>query len=194
MKISSTHTGGPRLGGDEAEMTAWWTQAIADHKAMGCRYIIVPSIGIGDTIESVQAICDHFNKVGAMCKAEGIIFGYHNHAGEFKKIGDQVIMDYLIENTSSDVCFELDVYWANRGGQDPVAYINKYAGRFPLLHIKDESVIGDSGELNFEAIYNAAYAQGMKDYYVEVERYSPYPPEECVQKSFDFLEVATYVK
>ena len=195
MKVSSTHTGGPRLTEDnEAEVMAWWKQAIADHKAMGCRYIVIPSFRFGDTIESLQAVCDYFNKVGAMCKAEGIVFGYHNHANEFNKIGDRVLMDYLIENTSADVVYELDVYWAKQGGQDPAAYIEKYAGRFPLLHIKDDSVIGDSGKIDFAAIFAAAYKQGMKDYYVEVEEYSPYPPAECVERSFTFLNAASYVK
>ena len=195
MKVSSTHTGGPRLGDTpEEEITAWWTRAIADHKAMGCRYIVIPSFRFGDTIESLQAVCDYFNKVGAMCKAEGVVFGYHNHANEFNKIGDQVIMDYMIENTSSDVVYELDVYWAKEGGQDPAAYIEKYAGRFPLLHIKDDSIVGSSGKLNFESIFTAAYKQGMKDYYVEVEEYQLPLPADCVARSFDFLEAAPYVK
>jgi len=196
MKVSSCHIGGPKFGdGKDAEAEAWWTKAIADHKAMGCRYIVIPGIGMGETVESLQSVADHFNKVGAMCKAEGIKFGYHNHSGEFKTIGDHVILDYLIENTDpACVGFELDVYWAKEGGQDPVAYLNKYPGRFPVLHIKDDSVIGDSDKIDFEPIFNAAYKQGMKDFFVEVEQYSPYPPKECVERSFTFLESATYVK
>jgi sugar phosphate isomerase/epimerase len=195
MKVSSTHTGGPgNWRNDEAGAMEWWKKSIADHKAMGCRYIVIPGIGHGDTVESVQAVCDYFNKIGAMCKAEGLTFGYHNHSGEFKLVGDKAILSYMIENTSSDVNFELDVYWAKQGGQDPVEYINKYAGRFPLLHIKDDSVIGESGKIDFEPIFAAAYKQGMKDYYVEVEQYSPYPPEVCVERSFTFLDTATYVK
>jgi sugar phosphate isomerase/epimerase len=88
----------------------------------------------------------------------------------------------------------MDVYWVAQGGADPVAYLNKYAGRFPVLHIKDAEIIGASGTMDFGPIFDAAYAQGMKDYYVEVERYGSLPPEVCVQKSFDFLEAATYVK
>ncbi len=198
MKVSSTHTGGPRLSGeiDEAQITAWWTQCIADHKAMGCRYIIVPSppMRIGDTIDSIQPVCDYFNKVGAMCTAAGIKFGFHNHSREFNMIEGVRWMDYVIEHTNpADVCFELDVYWAKEGGVDPAAYITKYAGRFPLLHIKDVDIIGASGQIDFEPIFNAAYAQGMQDYYVEVEQY-PMPAEVCVQRSFDFLNVAPYVK
>jgi sugar phosphate isomerase/epimerase len=189
MKVSSCHIGGGRVQDD-----AWWTKAIADHKEMGCRWIVIPSFRLGETVEELAAACEYFNRVAAMCTAAGIGFGYHNHSAEFKTVGDVVIYDYMIENTAPEVAFEMDVYWVKQGGADPVAYMAKYPGRFPVLHIKDDSVIGDSGKIDFETIFTAAYAQGMKDYYVEVEQYSPYPPEVCVQKSFDFLEVAPYVK
>jgi sugar phosphate isomerase/epimerase len=189
LKVTSCHIGGGREMDD-----AWWTQAIADHKAMGCKYIVIPSFRLPGTVEEMAALCAYFNHVAAMCKAEGIIFGYHNHNAEFKTLDDgQVIFDYMIANTTSDVVFEMDVYWVKEGGADPVAYLNKYAGRFPVLHIKDDDIIGASGKIDFEPIFNAAYAQVMQDYYVEVERY-PLPAEVCMQKSFDFLEVAPYVK
>jgi sugar phosphate isomerase/epimerase len=187
MKVSSCHIGGGQPQSDE-----WWTKAIADHKAMGCRYLVIPSFNFGQTVAELQASCDYFNHVAEMANAEGLLLGYHNHDGEFGKIEDQVIYEYLLDNTSG-VAFELDVYWAQKGGQNPAELINKYAGRFPVLHIKDESIIGDTGEIDFEAIFNAAYAQGMKDYYVEVERYT-LPAEICVEKSFDFLNAAAYVK
>jgi sugar phosphate isomerase/epimerase len=129
-----------------------------------------------------------------MANERGLEFGFHNHAKEFEKRDGEVIMDYLINNTDpANVFYELDVYWALKGGVDPTEYINKFAGRFPVLHIKDESIIGETGELDFRAIFDAAYAQGMKDYYVEVEKYT-LPPLNCVEKSYDFLYGADFVK
>ncbi len=189
MKISSCHIGGGRQQDD-----AWWTQAIADHKAMGCRYIVIPSFRLGATLAEIDEMCAYFNHVGAMCKAQGIVLGYHNHSAEFRVVEGEVIYDRMLAVTTPDVVFEMDVYWVKEGGADPVAYLNKYAGRFPLLHIKDDSIIGSSGKMNFETIFGAAYDQGMTDYYVEVEQYELPSPEECVQKSFDYLEVAPYVK
>lgn len=40
--------------------------------------------------------------------------------------------------------FELDVYWAVMGQQDPVEWMENYPNRFKLLHIKDRWIIGDS--------------------------------------------------
>jgi sugar phosphate isomerase/epimerase len=193
MKVSSCHVGKNWEPENEAEIMAWWDKTMDDHKAMGCRYIVMPGVNLGETLEWTGQICGYWNKLGAMAKAKGMAFGYHNHSHEFDVIEDQVNYEYMLANTSADVFFELDVYWAQQGGHNPVELLNKYAGRFPVLHIKDESIIGDSGELDFEAIFNAAYAQGMKDYYVEVERYI-LPAEICVEKSFDFLNAAPYVK
>jgi len=190
LKITSCHIGGGRQQDD-----AWWAQAIADHKAMGCKYIMVPSFHLGETTAELATMCEYFNHVAALTGAEGITFGYHNHGARdaFKTVEGVVVYDYMLENTSKDVNFEMDVYWVKDGGADPVAYLKKYAGRFPVLHIKDDDIIGASGKIDFGPIFEAAYAQGMKGFYVEVEQY-PMPAEVCVERSFDFLDVAEYVK
>ena len=47
--------------------------------------------------------------------------------------------------------------------------LKKYPRRIEMLHIKDEFVIGESGTINFEAIFNQFYKNGMKNYVVEIE-------------------------
>jgi sugar phosphate isomerase/epimerase len=47
--------------------------------------------------------------------------------------------------------------------------------------------------MDFKPIFEAAYAQGMKDFYVEVEKYN-FEPIDSVQKSFEYLNKASYVK
>jgi sugar phosphate isomerase/epimerase len=89
--------------------------------------------------------------------------------------------------------FENDVFWTQEGGADPVEYLKKYPKRIKLLHIKDETVIGKSGKLDFKAIFEQFYANGGKDWYVEVERYDG-TPQEDVQQSYEFLAKAAYVK
>lgn len=194
MTVTSAHVGHAWDPEKEQEIIAWWDQALDTHKAAGCRYVIQPSFPIGETIEDIKAYCDYFNRIGQMAKDKGMRFGFHNHAGEFVKIGDTTILDYMIENTDPElVTYELDVYWAVKGGVDPVAYINQYPTRIGLLHIKDESVIGESGTIDFEKIFQAAYANNIKEYYVEVERYT-LPAENCVARSYDFLETSPFVK
>ncbi|MCD8101160.1 MAG: sugar phosphate isomerase/epimerase [Alistipes sp.] len=194
MSVSSAHLGHPYDAENEQEVMDWWDLALDTQVAAGCRYAIMPSFPIGDTLDDIKLYADYWNRVGEMANGKGIRFGFHNHNREFEQRDGHVIMDYLIENTDPDkVFYELDVYWAQVGGTDPVAYIEKWGSRIPVLHIKDESIIGESGNLDFKAIFDAAYAQGMKDYYVEVEKYT-LPPENCVQKSFDYLYNADFVK
>ena len=138
--------------------------------------------------------CDYFNTVGYKTAAASIAFGYHNHDFEFRKIDDQVIYDYMLKNVSPNhVFFEADVYWIMKGGYNPVDYMKNYADQIKVLHIKDEKEIGASGEMDFQSIFEQAKANNIKDWYVEVERYTNNNPEESVQQSFDFLNKAPYV-
>lgn len=194
MKVESAHLGINYDPARDAEIMEWWNTALDAQAAVGCKYAIMPSFPIDTTLEGIKVYCDYFNRIGEMAKAKGLKFGFHNHAGEFAKIGDQVILDYMIANTDPDkVCYELDVYWAIKGGADPVAYINKYPDRITLLHIKDESTIGESETIDFAPIFEALYANNHTDFYVEVERYT-LPPDNCVSRSFDFLNTSSCVK
>lgn len=194
MKVASAHLGQSYTPETETAVMEWWKQALDAQAEVGCSYAVQPSFPIGETLDSIKLYCDYFNKVGEMAKSRGLRFGFHNHAKEFEKRDDQVILDYMIANTDpTNVMFELDVYWATKGGVDPIAYINKYKGRIPLLHIKDEQAIGASGTIDFAPIFTAAYDNGMESYFVEVERYTK-SPEEDVAQSFAFLQNAPYVK
>ena len=87
----------------------------------------------------------------------------------------------------------MDVYWVYKGGQKAVEYFNKYPKRFELLHIKDEKEVGASGEIDFKSIYDNLAKAGTKFAIVEVEQYG-YEPLVSVQKSFDYLNSAPFVK
>ena len=63
----------------------------------------------------------------------------------------------------------MDVYWAVMGQQDPIEWLKKYPNRIKVLHIKDRAILGESGMMNFENIFRQAYANGIKDYFVELD-------------------------
>lgn len=194
MELTSSHVGIQYDPEREEEIMKQWDLVFDTHVAAGCKYLIMPWFKPGETLEDIKVYSDYFNTLAVKAKAKGLQFGFHNHAAEFEQRDGVMIMDYFIENAVPEMKFQLDVYWANKGGVDPVEFIRKHGKKICLLHIKDESILGDTGELDFEAIFNAAYAEGITDYYVEVERYTPLPAEGCVQKSFDYLDVAPYVK
>jgi len=195
MKMTSAHIGGPNYTKEtHKEAMDWWKKALEDHLAVGCRFLVKPSMPMPKTMDEVKLWCDFYNAIGEITTASKVQFGYHNHDREFAKIDDGIIYDLMLKNTDpKKVFFEMDVYWVMRGGFKPVDYMTKYPDRFPVLHIKDEKEIGESGQLDFKSIYETAYKNGLKDSFVEVERYN-FDPIESVRRSYKFLNDASYVK
>jgi len=195
MKMTSAHLGGPNYTKEtHQEAMDWWKKALEDHLEVGCKFIVKPSMPMPKTMDELKMWCDFYNSIGEMTAASKVRFGYHNHDREFAKIGDDIIYDLMIKNTDpKKVFFEMDVYWVMRGGCKAVDYMNKYPDRFPVLHIKDEKEIGESGLIDFKSIYETAYKNGLKDSFVEVERYN-FEPVVSVKKSYEYLNAAPYVK
>lgn len=175
MDIISSHVRATFDPEDVEGTIAAWGKVFDDHQAMGCKYAILPSYRFTTTdVEKMMAECDLLNKVGEEANARGLKFGYHNHSQEFDTIPgtDQLVEDFLIANTDPDkVFFQMDVYWITQGGQDPVDYLQKYPDRFQVLHIKDDYVIGESGKIDFQAIFTQFYENGKEDWFVEIEEY-----------------------
>ncbi len=117
-------------------------------------------------------------RAGREAQRFGLTFYYHNHDFEFVRFDGQYALDLLF--SAADPAFlkaELDTYWVKRGGEDPVAYIRKFAGRLPLLHLKDinadpsnpRDVILGEGALDFGAILAEGDAAGVHWYIVEMD-------------------------
>lgn len=197
MKVSSAHLGQAFAKGNETKVLDWWKVATEAHLAAGMPYMVMPWMPVGEKSElaELQRYCDYFNQVGEITNEAGIKFGFHNHAGEFKKIGEHVIYDYMLANTDPDkVMYQLDVYWCVMGEKDPVEYLKNFQDRILLTHIKDEKEIGASGMMDFEAIFKQMNANKIKDWYVEVERYTNNDPKASVKESFNYLNQASYVR
>jgi len=200
LKVLSSHLNKPLTdeelsSGNYFESLKWWDKCIADHKAAGMTYIVMPWLSVPKTVKDLKTYCEYFNEVGKRCRQNGMYFGYHNHTQEFEKVEDQVIMyDYMIENTNPEyVFFEMDVYWTVMGKNSPVDYFKKYPGRFKVLHIKDHREIGQSGMVGFDAIFKNAGTAGVEHIVVEMEGATT-TIEEGLKISVDYLIKAPFVK
>jgi sugar phosphate isomerase/epimerase len=149
-------------------------------------------------------MADVFDKTGEKCHQAGIQFGYHNHNLDFKTFGGEMAFDLLMRLTSPQrVKIELDCYWVARAGKDPVGIMQRYAGRIPLLHIKDmkpglaptTSLSQGSdgfaevgrGSIDWKRVFKAAPEAGVKHYFVEQDK-CPGPPLESARISFEYLK------
>lgn len=199
MKVISSHatktlSETELASGDFTESLKWWDECIATHKAAGMKYIVTPWMDVPKTLKDLETQCRYLDAVGAKCRQQGIVYGYHNHSHEFRKVEDKVMYDYMLEHTNPEnVFFEMDVYWAVMGQVSPVDYFNKYAGRFKALHIKDHREIGQSGMVGFDAIFNNSKVAGLQYIFVELEetRNDIYTG---LQQSIDYLKKASFVK
>lgn len=201
MKVLSSHcsrmlTEEELASGELTEALHWWDQCIADHKAAGMKYIVFPWLGVPETVNDLDLYCRYFDEIGKRCKAQGILFGYHNHAHEFQKVeGKEVMYDYMLQHTNPEyVFFQMDVYWVVRGQNSPVDYFNKYPGRFRMLHIKDHREIGQSGMVGYDAIFKNIETAGAEDIVAEIENYSTPDVLNSVETSLNYLLDAAFVK
>jgi sugar phosphate isomerase/epimerase len=114
-----------------------WDRLVASTKELGSSAIAVPIAFYTDRA-SVLEYARALDRYGERCRRQGLRFYYHNHFHEFQVVEGQTIMDLLLEHTDGDlVSFELDTYWAARGGADPAEWLLKLGPRCDLTHQKD---------------------------------------------------------
>src|SRR6202012_726089 len=117
----------------------------------GMDYIVVPHLdgNFLKTVDDFKKIAAKLNTAAAICKKEGLKFGYHNHNFEWKVVDGTTFYDTILKDTDPEtVKMEMDLYWVVRTGQDPVSIIKAHAGRFFAFHIKDMDK--DNHNLNTE--------------------------------------------
>jgi sugar phosphate isomerase/epimerase len=162
-------------------------------KALGVEYLVCGNVpGAFDknktlSLEDFRHAAKLFNEWASKLRAAGLSFAYHNHDYEFHLYDGKPAYDALIAGTQPGLAdFEIDVFWVKRGGQDPVAYLERFPVRFRLVHLKDMrkgTPVGDfsvgtsdeasvplgQGILDIPLILRAAKRAGVKRYYVEDE-------------------------
>lgn len=167
-------------------------------KGVGQEYLTVSSFSHKDvkTPGDYKRVAERFNKGGEICKKMGIKLGYHNHNTEFDPLNGGISgYDVLLKETDPALLkMELDLYWAVRGGQDPVEMFKKYPGRFEMWHVKDmdksksnrNTEIGN-GSIDFKRIFANAKLSGMKHFYMEQENFDM-DPIESITKSSSYIK------
>jgi len=141
------------------------------------------------------------NERGAALKPLGVKVGYHNHNVEFAPIGKTNGWQILVAETDPAlVSFEIDTGWIATSGLDPVAFLKQHKGRVAQLHVKDVAAgntvnytlsmkpaeVG-SGTLDWARILPAAYAAGVRNFYVEQEPPFAIPRMDAVAKAYGYL-------
>ncbi len=183
LKVAGTHIQTATLRDDELPKT------IEFHRAIGCKYLIVPGDRDFTDPEKCQALADTFNTAAAALKPEGMYCGFHNHKGEFAEHQGRTFWELFAERTSTDVILQLDVGWAQDAGVDPVKEIRKYPGRIRTAHFKPTVLEGDEGKtailgrdsVDWSSVIQACRASGGTEWFIIEQEYYPdgKTPMEC---------------
>ena len=196
-------------------------------QAVGVKYVVIPYLvddrrpgaarWKGEDVKNPTY--DLIKAVGEGAQARGMHLLYHNHDFEFKKVENgEFGLDFLYSSIPADLLqTELDECWVKYAGQDPVAYLQKYTGRAPVVHSKDYYVEGEQvgdpyaliglnedekksnsafefrplgcGVQDVAALMNAAEAAGSKWLIVEQDQPSMgKTPMECVAMSMEYVK------
>ena len=118
---------------------------------LGQTYVVLPSYETQTSLDGYKKLADTFNEIGASAQKNGIRFAFHNHGNGLKEMQGKIPLDLLLEQTDpKTVYLQMDIYWTTAGGIDPVALLDKYPGRYRLMHLKDMKKLahfsGDGGD------------------------------------------------
>lgn len=153
------------------------------------------------TLDDFKRDGELLNRIGEQTRKAGIQLAYHNHNAEFKKFNGVPGYDELLRVTDPKlVAMEMDVGWVKAAGHDPAGYLTRYPGRFQLLHIKDLKPVGSNtsmemtsveigqGAVDWQSVFKAARATGVKAGYVEQEPPFVRPALESAKISYKYLQ------
>jgi len=162
-------------------------KVLENAKKFSAKYVMcawIPHKGNKFDIENVKEAVAVFNAAGKLLKDEGITLAYHAHGYEFRPYKNDTLFDYMADNAEY-FAFEMDVYWVQHGGADPLALLNKYPDKFVLFHLKDmeEGVVGNNtgqedvetnvvlgtGQVDIEGIVKRGRELGVEYMFIEDE-------------------------
>ncbi len=195
LKIVITHISWERLVAQPA-------QVIEQHRILGCPNVAVGAMPLEYRADEAGYLrfAREAELVGRKLSEAGLSFSYHNHSFEFAHFGKKTGLQILYE--AADPMYlmaELDTYWIQHGGADPVEWILKMKGRMPVIHLKDMRVTADGwnvtqvmaevgeGNLNWRDILSACRDAGVSWYAVEQD-ICPGDPFQSLKISYEHLK------
>lgn len=202
--LAKNHLTTISVGADYKDLETNVQAVVANATAFGAKYVMCAWVphSAAFTIDDANKAIAVFNKAGKILKENGITFCYHAHGYEFGPYHNGTLFNYMASKMNPAYAnFEMDVFWVKHPGQEPIALLKKYPGRFPLMHLKDRkpgtpgnqdgraddesNVVLGAGDVGIADIMKVAKKYGVKYYFIEDE--SPRSMEQ-VPQSLAFLK------
>ncbi|MFZ5971131.1 MAG: sugar phosphate isomerase/epimerase family protein [Bacteroidota bacterium] len=193
------------IGADFNDLEKDASKVLQNAKAWGVNYVVcywIPHNGDDFTVADMNRAIGVLGNAGKLLSDNGVQLCYHPHGYEFRPHAQGTLFDYLATSVDKKhLQFEMDVFWIKHPGQDPVALLKKYNGRFELMHLKDRkpgtqgnafgradvetNVVLGTGDVGIAAIMKEAKAAGVKHFFIEDESSRS---EQQIPQSLAFLK------
>jgi sugar phosphate isomerase/epimerase len=185
LKIVATHIGFDLIRDEPATV-------IAEHEVWGCRHVAIG--GMPQEYRSADGFARFAKDASAAARPlvdAGLTFSYHNHSFELERFDDRTGLQILAEDSDpATFSFEVDTYWIQHGGANPVTWLERLHDRMHIVHLKDLAMKGGEqrfsevgqGNLEWEPILAACRAAGIEWYLIEQDR--------CDGNPFDSLKLS----
>ncbi len=110
-------------------------------EVMVCPYLM-PDLRPADTA-GWQDLGRRLAAVAGKVRPRGFRFAWHNHDFEFVALPDGSLpIQHILADPAVEL--ELDVAWVVRAGADPLPWVEGYADRLALVHVKDIAPAGSN--------------------------------------------------
>jgi sugar phosphate isomerase/epimerase len=143
------------------------------------------------SLDALDRGAERLNRCAELVRGRQMALGYHNHWWEFESRDGWTPMTSLLERVEPDVFLEVDIYWLQTAGLDPVETLAELGSRVRRLHVKDgpcvqgvpQTALGD-GRVDLAAVLAAA---PQADWHVvELDEYAG-QMFEAVEASYGYL-------
>jgi sugar phosphate isomerase/epimerase len=185
LKIVATHIPYQRIC-DEAQAV------IDEHKLWNCRHVAIG--GLPQEYRSEEGFVRFAREASLAVRPlidAGLTFSYHNHSFELQRFAGRTGMQMLVEESDAQAfSFEIDTYWIQHGGANPVTWLRTLRERMHIVHLKDMSIEGSKqlfaevgeGNLEWEAILEACRQAHIEWYIIEQDT--------CQRDPFESLQIS----
>ena len=205
LAVNSTHFDWDSVINPDQKGVRPFSEVLDKANDASINHLVIPYLADKNrkTLDDYKLVCERCNKGAEQAKKAGIQLSYHNHSFEFQPMeGGVTGYETMIKEFSPDMHFEVDVFWIQLGGKNPVDMIRQLKGRVSQLHLKDlnQSIkapmysgvpqeafeeLGD-GVIDMEPIIEVAAEAGVKHCHVEQD-HSPHPIK-SIQQSMACLK------
>lgn len=170
-----------------------WARALDDAAEAGHEYVVIAWIPeqVRPDLDGWRRTAALLSDAGEQARAAGLRFAYHNHDFEFGEMEGRVPFDVFLEASDPELVeIELDFFWITHGGGDPVAFLERWPGRVPMVHVKDRTTTGEMvevgrGALDWPRLLGLARRLGTRHFFVEHDR--PRRAFRSIETSYRYL-------